>query len=70
MAKSSKTSSVTSFSVRNERTGQLVTVRGAGSMKNSGFSIRKGIDLTQPIAQQALKIRIYKAKVPRSPVAG
>jgi len=41
--------------VRNGKTGQFVTVRGAGALKGQTPAIRKGIDLTKPIASQALK---------------
>jgi len=39
--------------VRDPKTGRLVTVRGAGALK--GLPLRKGIDLTKPIAAQVLK---------------
>ena len=52
MEKSSAESSVT---VRNAKTGKLVTVRGAGSLKGSEFKIKKSVDLTKPIASQTLK---------------
>jgi len=41
--------------VRDEKTGKTVTVRGAGALKDSDLKIRKGIDLTKPIASQSLK---------------
>lgn len=41
--------------VRNPKTGEFVTVRGAGSLKGSKFAIKKGVDLTKPVAKQALK---------------
>jgi hypothetical protein len=43
-----------SQAVRNVKTGQLVTVRGVGALKGQ-LSLKKGIDLTKPIASQALK---------------
>jgi hypothetical protein len=52
MAKSAAQSAVI---VRDEKTGKTVTVRGAGALKDSDLKIRKGIDLTKPIASQALK---------------
>lgn len=55
MSKSVKSSASSSLTVRNSRTGQPVTVKGAGALKGSGFAIRKGIDLTKPIAKQATK---------------
>lgn len=41
--------------VRDPRTGRFLEVRGADSMKASKLAIRKGVDLTKPIAKQALK---------------
>ena len=66
MAKNAKTSAASSLTVRNSRTGKLVTVKGAGALKGSGFAIRKGIDLTKPIAQQAWKGRPGTVKRPAS----
>lgn len=43
-----------SRSVRDARTGQFVTVRGVGALKGQ-LSLKKGVDLTKPIASQALK---------------
>jgi hypothetical protein len=43
-----------SKTVRNAKTGQLVTVRGIGALKGQ-LSLKKGVDLTKPIASQALK---------------
>jgi hypothetical protein len=43
----------TSTVVRDTKTGRLVTVLGAGALK--GLPLRKGVDLTKPIASQALK---------------
>ncbi len=40
--------------VRNAKTGQFVTVRGVGALKGK-FALRKGVDLTLPIAAQASK---------------
>ena len=40
--------------VRNAKTGQLVTVRGVGALKGQ-LRLKKGVDLTKPIASQALK---------------
>jgi hypothetical protein len=53
MAKEAQTQPTTT--VRSAKTGRLVTVRGAGALKGSKFGIRKGLDLTKPIASQALK---------------
>jgi len=50
-----KTSAASTLTVRNAKTGKSVTVRGAGSLKGSKFAIKKGVDLTKPIAEQALK---------------
>jgi hypothetical protein len=41
--------------IRNAKTGQFVTVKGAGALKGSSFKIKKGVDLTKPIARQALR---------------
>jgi hypothetical protein len=51
MAKTSLQSSVT---VRDTKTGKFVTVRGAGSLKDSDFKVKKAVDLTKPIASQML----------------
>ena len=40
--------------VRDSKSGRSVTVRGAGALKGH-LTIRKGVDLTKPIASQALK---------------
>ena len=40
--------------VRNAKTGQLVTVRGVGALKGQ-LRLKKGVALTKPIASQALK---------------
>jgi hypothetical protein len=40
--------------VRNAKTGKMVTVRGVGALKGQ-LSLKKGVDLTKPIAAQALK---------------
>ena len=50
-----KTTAQTTVTVRNAKTGKFVTVRGAGSLKGSEFQIKKGVDLTKPIASQTLK---------------
>lgn len=55
MSKSVNPSASSNLTVRNSRTGQFVTVKGAGALKGSGFAIRKGIDLTKPVAKQATK---------------
>ena len=41
--------------VRDPKTGQLLTVKGAGGLKGSSFAIQTGVDLTKPIAEQALR---------------
>ena len=53
MAKNAQNQPTTT--VRSATTGRLVTVRGEGALKGSKFAIRKGLDLTKPIASQALK---------------
>lgn len=52
MAKAQPTS--TSTTVRNSKTGRFVTVRGAGALKGH-ITLNKGVDLTKPIASQAMK---------------
>ncbi len=52
MAKSQPAS--TSTTVRNSKTGQFVTVRGAGALKGH-LTLKKTVDLTKPIASQAMK---------------
>ena len=55
MAKTGKREIIeSSETVRNVKTGQLVTVRGVGALKGQ-LSLKKGVDLTKPIAAQALK---------------
>ena len=41
--------------VRDSRSGRFVEVRGADSMKSSQLPLKKGVDLTKPIAKQALR---------------
>jgi len=50
-----KNAASSSSIVRDSKTGRFVTVRGAGALKASRFMIRKDIDLTKPIAAQALR---------------
>jgi hypothetical protein len=50
-----KTYAASTRTVRNPKTGKLVTVRGLNSLKGSKFAIKKSVDLTKPIAKQALK---------------
>ncbi len=40
--------------VRDSKSGRFVTVRGAGALRGH-LSIKKGVDLTKPIASQAMK---------------
>ncbi|WP_407160101.1 hypothetical protein [Bradyrhizobium sp. STM 3557] len=55
MAKTGKHETIgSSQTVRNTKTGQFVTVRGVGALKGQ-LSLKKGVDLTKPIASQALK---------------
>jgi hypothetical protein len=42
--------------VRDVKSGRLVTVRGVGALKGH-LKLKKGIDLTKPIASQTLKDR-------------
>jgi hypothetical protein len=55
MAKTAKHETAGSFqTVRNAKTGQFVTVRGVGALKGQ-LALKKSVDLTKPIASQALK---------------
>lgn len=62
-----KTSTASTLTVRNAKTGKFVTVRGAQSLKGSKFAIKKSVDLTKPIAEQALK---GKAQAPKNAAKG
>lgn len=46
--------SSTSTTVRDSKTGRIVTVRGAGALKGH-LKLKKSVDLTKPIASQAMK---------------
>ena len=50
--------------VRDPRSGRDVEVRGADAMKGSQLPLKKSVDLTKPIARQALKGRPHKARKP------
>ncbi len=52
MAKTHPTS--TDKVVRDSKSGRFVTVRGAGALKGH-LTLKKGVDLTKPIASQAMK---------------
>jgi hypothetical protein len=54
MAEIDKKTPASSLTVRNADTGEYVTVRGVGAPKGL-LSLKKGVDLTKPIASQALK---------------
>lgn len=43
------------WAVRDSRSGRYVEVSGADSMKSSQLPLKKSVDLTKPIAKQALK---------------
>jgi hypothetical protein len=43
--------------VRSTKTGELVPVRGLGAMKDMPLPLKKGIDLTKPIAAQVFKAK-------------
>ncbi|MGZ9724279.1 hypothetical protein [Rhizobium miluonense] len=45
----------TSITVRDTRTGKYVTVKGAGSLAGSTLTMKRNVDLTKPIAKQALR---------------
>jgi hypothetical protein len=51
----SKTSTHSATVVRDTKTGKIVTVHGAGALRDSALRLKKGIDLTKPIASQTLK---------------
>ena len=50
--------------VRDSRSGRYIEVRGADSMKSSQLPLKKSVDLTKPIAEQALKSISHKAGKP------
>jgi hypothetical protein len=52
------------WAVRDSRSGRYVEVRGADSMKSSQLPLKKGVDLTKPIAQQALRGGSDKVRKP------
>lgn len=60
MTKAQPTS--TSTTVRDSKTGRILTVRGAGALKGH-LTIKKGVDLTKPIASQAMKNRRSRTTV-------
>ncbi|KAA9388179.1 hypothetical protein [Neorhizobium galegae] len=41
--------------VRDSKSGRFVEVRGADSMKSSQLPLKTSVDLTKPIAEQALE---------------
>ena len=47
-------SGTTETVVRDSKSGRFVTVRGAGALRGH-LRIKKGLDLTKPIASQAMK---------------
>ncbi len=51
-----KQHATTETTVRDDKTGRMVTVRGVGALKGH-LTLRKGIDLTKPIASQSVKTR-------------
>ncbi len=52
------------WAVRDSRSGRFVEVRGADSLKSSQLPLKKGLDLTKPIAEQALKGEQDKVRKP------
>mgnify|MGYP001627564365 FL=1 len=54
MATTAKQQPNGSYQVRSAKTGQFVTVRGVGALKGQ-LTLKKGVDLTKPIASQTLK---------------
>lgn len=53
--------SSTNTTVSDPKTGRILTVRGAGALKGR-LTIKKGVDLTKPIASQAVKT--YRSRKP------
>ncbi len=49
-----------SHQVRNTKTGEFLTVRGMGALKGH-LTLQKGVDLTKPIASQALSGKASEA---------
>lgn len=60
MAKAHAT--LTEKTVRDSKSGRIVTVRGAGALKGQ-LTLKKSVDLTKPIASQAARPR-RTAKTP------
>lgn len=44
----------TETTVRDSKSGRLLTLRGSGALKGQ-LTLKKGVDLTKPIASQAMK---------------
>jgi hypothetical protein len=59
-----KQQSTGKWMVRDSRSGRFVEVRGADAMKSSQLPLKKGLDLTKPIAEQALKAGSPKPRKP------
>lgn len=47
--------------IRNKKTGEVLVLHGYGASKGE-FEIRKGIDLTKPIAAQVLKLEMRRKR--------
>jgi len=58
-----KASPVGAKVVHDAKTGQSVTVKGFGALKEDSFKIKKGVSLLKPIAQQVLAKRPAKRKL-------
>lgn len=52
--------------VRGAPHGRFMEVRGADSLKSSSLALKKGVDLTKPIAEQALSSGSGKARGSRT----
>lgn len=52
---------MSSITVRDAKTGRIVTVKGAGALKGK-LALKKSIDLTKPIAKQVFKETRAKKK--------
>jgi hypothetical protein len=54
----------TEKTVRDSKSGRIVTVRGVGALKGQ-LTLKKSVDLTKPIASQAAKGRKTVTSAPK-----
>ena len=52
----------TTISVRDSKTGQFVTVKGAGALKGK-MTISKKVDLTKPISGPSPSVKVIASRV-------